>query len=170
MVPHSATAKKPKTGESNEGPVDQVDLWRSMLNNWKRIQRDAERNLMRLDLTPAELRILRVLREKGSSPMNKFSAETMLSQPSITGIVDKLEERGLVERLRSSEDRREVLIAITEKGDRTYAKGMELHRQFVEEAFSVLEGGEVEALMSVLKKLADASDAAVNAPEISGTR
>jgi DNA-binding MarR family transcriptional regulator len=159
------TAKKAKAGE-----VDEVELWRSMANNWKRIQRDAEKNLMRLDLTPAELRILRVLREQGSSPMNRFCAETMLSQPSITGIVDKLEERGLVERVRSREDRREVLIAITEKGNHTYAKGMELHRQFVKKAFSALEGGEVEALLSVLKKLADASDAAVDAPEISSVR
>lgn len=170
MVPRSVAAKKARKVENIEGPVDLVDLWRSMLNNWKRIQRDAEKNLMRLDLTPAELRILRVLRETGSCPMNRFSAETMLSQPSITGIVDKLEERGLVERVRSREDRREVLIAITEKGDHTYAKGMELHRQFVEEAFSVLEGGEVQALMSVLKKLADASDAAVNSPEISSAQ
>jgi MarR family 2-MHQ and catechol resistance regulon transcriptional repressor len=88
----------------------------------------------------------------------------MLSQPSITGVVDKLEERGLVERVRSKEDRREVLIAITEKGDDTYAKGMELHRQFVNKAFAALDEGEVEELMSVLKKLADASDSAVDAP------
>jgi len=158
------TAKKAKAGEANQAPADEVERWRSMVNNWKRIQRDAEKNLLRLELTPAEFRILRVLRETGSSPMNRFSAETMLSQPSITGIVDKLEGRGLVERVRSREDRREVLIAITEKGNHTYAKGLELHRQFVEEAFSALESGEVEALLSVLEKLADASDAAVNAP------
>jgi DNA-binding MarR family transcriptional regulator len=139
-----------------------------MVNNWKRLQHDVEKNLTRLGLTLAELRILRVLHEQGSSPMNRFSAETMLSQPSITGIVDKLEEAGLVERVRSLEDRREVLIAITSKGDEVYAKGMDLHRQFVEKALSALEADEVDAVMTLLKKLADASDAAIKAPEISG--
>jgi len=141
-----------------------------MVDNWKRLQRGAEKNLLRLDLTPAELRILRVLREEGSSPMNRFCAATMLSQPSITGIVDKLEERGLVERVRSREDRREVLIAITGKGNAAYANGEDLHRQFVERALSSLEVEEMKALVALLKKVADASDAAVKAAEISSVQ
>ena len=91
------------------GPIDEVELWRSLVDSWRRFQRGSEKNLMRIDMSVAELRILKVLREKGSSPMNRFSTETLLSQPTITGIVDKLEERGLVARVRSLEDRREVL-------------------------------------------------------------
>ncbi|MDA4115567.1 MAG: MarR family transcriptional regulator [Thaumarchaeota archaeon] len=141
-----------------------------MSTSWKRLQHDAEKNLLRIDLTLAELRILKVLREQGSSPMNRFCSETMLSQPSITGIVDKLEERGLVERVRSREDRREVLIAITAKGNETYSKGIDLHRQFVEKALSALEVEEARSLVSLLKKLADASGAMVKAPELSGAQ
>ena len=171
MVSHSEAAKRANVaGETNQGPLDEVDLWRSMVNNWKRLQHDVEKNLLRGGLSLAELRILRVLREQGSSPMNRFCAETMLSQPSITGIVDKLEEGALVERVRSKEDRREVLIAITVKGNQAYAKGMDLHRQFVEKALSALEPDEVDAVVSLLKKLADASDAAIKAPEISGAQ
>jgi len=171
LVSQSEVAKKAKAaGQTSGGPLGEVDLWRSMANNWKRLQHDAEKNLLRLDLNVAELRILRVLREQGSSPMNRFCAATMLSQPSITGVVDKLEERGLVERVRSREDRREVLIAITAKGNQTYLEGMDLHRQFVEKAFSGLEDDEAQSLVSLLKKLADASDAVVKAPEVSGAQ
>jgi DNA-binding MarR family transcriptional regulator len=170
LVSQSVAKKAKVAGETHQGPLDEVELWRSMVNNWKRLQHDTEKNLLRLGLTVAELRILRVLREQGSSPMNRFCAETMLSQPSITGIVDKLEEGGLVERVRNLEDRREVLIAITAKGNQAYAKGMDLHRQFVEKALSALEPDEVDTLVSLLKKLADASDAAVKAPEIPGAR
>jgi DNA-binding MarR family transcriptional regulator len=165
LVSQSDVAKKAKvTGETTPGQLDEVDLWRSMASSWKRLQHGAEKNLLRIDLSVAELRILRVLREQGSSPMNRFAAETMLSQPSITGLVDKLEERGLVERVRSREDRREVLIAITEKGNQTYSKGMDLHRQFVEKALSALEDDEAKSLVSLLKKLADASDVVVKVP------
>ena len=168
MVSPGEVARKANAAGETSEPVDEVELWRSMVDNWKRLKHDAEKNLLRLGLTVAELRILRVLREQGSSPMNRFSAETMLSQPSITGIVDKLEEGGLVERVRSLEDRREVLIAITAKGNEVFSKGMDLHRQFVEKALSALKADEVDALVSLLKKLADASDAAVKAPEIRG--
>jgi DNA-binding MarR family transcriptional regulator len=124
---------------------------------------------MRADLSRAELRILKVLREQGSSPMNRFSTETMLSQPTITGIIDKLEERGLVERVRSKEDRREVLIAITPEGSKVLVKGMELHRQFVERALSAMEADEVTVLVSLLEKLADASDSLIKGMEIQNT-
>jgi MarR family transcriptional regulator, 2-MHQ and catechol-resistance regulon repressor len=170
LVSHSEAARKAKAPGETGGALDDVDLWRSMANSWKHLQHDAEKNLLRLDLNVAELRILRVLREQGSSPMNRFCAETMLSQPSITGIVDKLEEKGLVERVRSLEDRREVLIAITAKGNQTYSKGMDLHRQFVEKVLSALEADEARSLVSLLKRLAEASDDVVKAPEISGAQ
>jgi DNA-binding MarR family transcriptional regulator len=160
LVTQSEVAKKARApGETTEKPVDEVELWRSIADSWKRLQRGLEKTLAQLDLTPAELRIMRVLREQGSTPMNRFCQETMLSQPSITGIVDKLEDRGLVERVRSREDRREVLIAITAKGDHAYQKGKDLHRQFVERALSNLKPGEVDELAGLFKKFADASDA-----------
>lgn len=159
LVSQSEVAKRARApGETREKPVDEVELWRSIADSWKRLQRAAEKNLASLDLTPAELRIMRLLREQGSTPMHRFCQETMLSQPSITGIIDKLEDRGLVERVRSLEDRREVLIAITPKGDHAYQKGMDLHRQFVERALSNLKPDEVDVLVGLFKKFADASD------------
>jgi len=137
---------------------------------WKRVQRSAEKNLTRADLSVAELRILRLLREQGSLPMHRFCPETMLSQPTITGIIDKLEERGLVERVRSTEDRREVLIAITPRGNDAYAKGIDVHREFVRKALLVLNPDEVDALVSLLKRLADASDSLVKGSEIAAVQ
>lgn len=156
----SLTSKSAK----QEQRLDEVEVWRSVVDSWKRLQRDAEKNLMRVDLSFAELRILRVLREHGSSPMNRFCHETLLSQPTITGVVDKLEERGLVERVRNREDRREVLIAITQKGNSTLAKGEDLHKQFVEKSLSVLGDDDLTRLAALLKRLADASGSAISLP------
>ena len=148
------------------GQLDEVQLWRSLADGWKRVQRSAEKNLTRADLTVAELRILRLLGEQGSLPMHRFCPETMLSQPTITGIIDKLEERGLVARVRSKEDRREVLIAITAKGSDAYARGLETHREFVKKALLALSSDEVDTLASLLKRLADASDSLVTGQEM----
>ncbi len=132
-------------------------LWRSIVDPWKRLQREYEKNLMGADLNFAELRILRMLHKDGSSPMNRLCQETMLSQPTITGVVDKLEERALVERVRNPEDRREVLIAITPKGKDALAKGEVVHKRFVGRSLSALRGEELTHLASLLKRLADAS-------------
>ena len=166
MGSHSTAARKAGATNPVKSKPDEVELWRSMAESWKRLKRGAEKNLTRSGLSVAELQILRVLREQGSSPMNRFCAETTLSQPTITGVVDKLEQRGLVERVRSREDRREVLIAITPRGDDSFVMGMDLHREFVKKVFSGLDYDEAHAVASLLKKLADASDALVSAPEI----
>jgi len=150
----SSSAQRRKPAQS----LDELAVWRSIADSWKRVQRGTEKNLMSADLTLAELRILRVLRDQGSSPMNRFSTETMLSQPTITGVVDKLEERRLVERIRSVQDRREVIIAITPKGNEVLAKGEEIHKRFLERSFSGLREGEMETLSVLLKKLADSME------------
>lgn len=154
MVSQSPAAKRPRESQR----VDELDVWRGVVDPWKRLQRNAEKNLLDAGISIAELRILRVLRTEGSSPMHRFCSATMLSQPTITGVIDKLEERGLVERVRSSEDRREVLIAITSKGGHALAKGEDIHRRFVEKSLSVLHDDEAKTLVGLLGKLADATE------------
>jgi MarR family 2-MHQ and catechol resistance regulon transcriptional repressor len=157
--PGADTDLRSSTPNEKPGPLDEVELWRSVVDSWKRFQRGSEKNLMKLDLSGAELRILRALEERGNLPMNRFSAETLLSQPTITGIIDKLEQRELVARVRSLEDRREVLIAITAKGSDILAQGLDLHKRFVEKSLAALDEDEVITLVTLLQKLADASGA-----------
>ena len=154
MVTPGATVKRTRQAER----LDELELWRSATNAWKRLLKGGEKNLANADLTLAEFRILRMLTESGTLPMNRLSHETLLSQPSITGLIDKLEERELVERVRNNADRREVLIAITPKGKGALARGEELHKQFVRRVFSVLANEEMVELNALLKKVADMSD------------
>jgi MarR family 2-MHQ and catechol resistance regulon transcriptional repressor len=154
----SEKSSSSSSSSSSSTTMDEVELWRAVVDSWKRFQRGSEKNLMKLDLSGAELRILRALEEKGNLPMNRFSAETLLSQPTITGIIDKLEQRELVARVRSLEDRREVLIAITPKGSEILSQGLDLHKRFVERSLASLDAKEVDTLVTLLKKLADASD------------
>lgn len=151
----SPTPKR-KSGQQ----LDEMELWRSVIDSWKRVQRAAEKNLVKAGLSVAEFRVLKTLRDEGSTPMVKLSAETLVSAPTMTGLVDRLEEMGLVERVRSQVDRREVLIAITSKGTVALRKGEEVHKQLVDKSLSVMTREETVVMVGLLKKLADASEAA----------
>ena len=154
MCPPTVSSKMTRKA----GQMDELEVWRSIIDSWKRLQRSAEKNLSKADISVADYRILKLLRDEGSSPMNGLCRVTMLSQPTITGTVDKLEERGLVERVRSRQDRREVFIALTSKGAEVLRRGEDMHRKFVEKSLSVLDKGQVEAVVDLLRKLADVSD------------
>jgi len=76
------------------------------------------------DLTEQQWRVLRVLWETDLSTIGELSEVTLLPAPSLVGIVDRLEQRGLVARRRSEKDRRKVHVVVTVAGAKLEAQIM----------------------------------------------
>ena len=69
----------------------------------------------RFGLTPQQYNVLRILRGEGRPlPILEIAARMITVVPGITGLVDRLEAAGLVERQRCDHDRRVIYVAITE--------------------------------------------------------
>lgn len=135
-------------------PEDRIELWTNISDAWKRLTRRAEQNLSRIDLSLPDFRILKTLEKSGPCPMAHLSHETMLTQAAITVIVDELEERRLVERMRSEEDRRVINIQITSKGRSLVKEAIRIHRRLVEEVLSALTAEELVSLEAMMNRLA----------------
>ena len=150
-----AQATKKSPARPNE-----MEIWKSVVDSWKRAQKAGEKNLLAVGFSVAEYRVMRKLRDEGASAMVKLSAEALLSQPTMTGLVDKLEGLGLVERVRNQQDRREVLIAITSKGNESLARAEETHKRWVEKSLSVLDPDQMVLLVRLLGRLAEATEKA----------
>jgi MarR family transcriptional regulator, organic hydroperoxide resistance regulator len=92
------------------------DLWPTMvefllaMRNWW-VALCAE-----LDLTPAQGHALRMLDPKCPVPMSALAEALVCDASNVTGIVDKLESRGLIVRQGADHDRRVKQLAVTEKG------------------------------------------------------
>ena len=67
-------------------------------------------------LSLVHLNVLAVLDVDGPLPMRGLAETLDVSQASATGIIDRMEQRGLVERRRADDDRRVVRVALTEEG------------------------------------------------------
>lgn len=67
-------------------------------------------------LSIPQLDVLRRLR-RGPSPMRRLAVQMNCEASNLTGLVDRLEARGLVERLPYPEDRRVKCVALTRKGE-----------------------------------------------------
>jgi MarR family transcriptional regulator, organic hydroperoxide resistance regulator len=92
------------------------DLFRLVFELSRRLMGELERQLANFDLTPAQAQLLRELDEP--TPM-VGAAERMHCDPSnVTGIVDRLERRGLVERKTTAVDRRVKQLELTDEGRR----------------------------------------------------
>src|SRR4051794_10691298 len=68
------------------------------------------------ELSPPQVRALGVLDPERPVPMSELAEALHCDNSNVTGIVDRLEDRGLVERRSATHDRRVKMLAVTEKG------------------------------------------------------
>jgi len=105
-------------------PADQYEL--RILKSLRQIIRAVEVHSRKLDhdfqITGPQLACLLVIRDKSPISVTRLAEAVFLSPGTVVGIVDRLEEKGLVERHRSKKDRRLVEIAITDGGIRLSEK------------------------------------------------
>jgi DNA-binding MarR family transcriptional regulator len=82
----------------------------------KKLKQFQRRTMHESGLTPPQYFILSLLWEKDRMPFKDLAAASLTSRPTITGIVDTLEKKGLVTREPNPDDRRSLLVSLTEKG------------------------------------------------------
>jgi MarR family transcriptional regulator, organic hydroperoxide resistance regulator len=68
------------------------------------------------DLSPPQVMALRQLDPDAPKPMSELAIALRCDNSNVTGIVDRLEDRGLVERRPAAHDRRVKMLSITERG------------------------------------------------------
>src|SRR5512133_329540 len=75
-----------------------------------------------LELSPPEIMALRSLDPEQPVPMHELASACHLDSSTITGIVDRLEQRGLVERRPAEHDRRVKMVAVTDEGAKSHKR------------------------------------------------
>lgn len=90
------------------------------------------------NLTTSQLMILLILKDKGDTalPVGKLVQQLSVSFPTVSGVVDRLCRENLVERKRSNQDRRLVLVKLTRAGKETVEKLLEAFEDLL---FAVLK-------------------------------
>ena len=75
-----------------------------------------QKHLSELDLTLPQIQVLRILKREGVVPTGKLAVCLRISAPATTQLTDRLIRKGLIERRHSEDDRRAVLVGLSEKG------------------------------------------------------
>ena len=87
-------------------------------------------------------------------PMSELAGRILHSKSGFTRVVDKMEQAGLVRRVRPEHDRRTILIVLTDKGTTTMQRARRYHRDGIERHFSQhLTDNEIKVLTRALEKV-----------------
>jgi DNA-binding MarR family transcriptional regulator len=110
-------------------------------------------------LTGPQLVVLRQLAASDGTPVGMLTRAVHLSQATVTGILDRLEKRGLVRRERSTGDRRRVLVWLTQAGEQLLATAPPLLQEEFRAAFDRLEDWEQTQILSSLQRVVSMMEA-----------
>jgi DNA-binding MarR family transcriptional regulator len=110
-------------------------------------------------LTAPQLLLLQAIRDNSDVTIGEVAKKISLSQATVTTILDRLEKRELVKRVRSTTDKRRVHVYLTDKADEILKDApAPLQEQFSEQ-FNNLELWEQTMIISSLQRIAQMMDA-----------
>lgn len=110
-------------------------------------------------LTSPQLSVLKTLAAMGEGTPTSLAKALKLSQPTVSGIVDRLTQRGLVERSRVDGDRRKSGVRLTSEGAQVVVSAPSLLQERFLLELSRLESWEQTMLLSSLQRIAVLMDA-----------
>ena len=116
-VPRSPVAKRPSPHA--------CDAWQLLVKFSFTQNTQVSPLAAELELSPAQFHVLRLLEPDKPIPMRQLADGLCCDASNVTGLVDRLESRGLVRRQSSEADRRVKVIELTPKGVRVRATFME---------------------------------------------
>ena len=106
-----------------------------------------------LDVTEQQWRVLRVLEESGPMEPTRISEEACLLLPSLTRILQKLEEKELIARRPDKSDRRRQIVTIQDKGSELIAGNLERSLGLLEDVRQRMGPDRYDALLDLLGEL-----------------
>ena len=109
--------------------------------------------LRHLDITSEQWGVLARLWEQDGFNQKELAEKLLKDQANTTRILDKLVNKGWVQRVDSPDDRRVYLIYLTEKGKRIFEENYPLVSQVKEKLEKGLTDREIESLKAILKRI-----------------
>lgn len=130
--------RPPAAAPASAGVDEALQLWVALARAHASVQAHAAADAARHGLTLAEFGVLEVLYHKGPLLLSEVQRKVLVSSGGITFLVNRLEERGLVERRHIPGDRRARHVALTAAGRRLVARIFPEHTEVIRRALGGL--------------------------------
>jgi MarR family transcriptional regulator, lower aerobic nicotinate degradation pathway regulator len=105
------------------------------------------------ELTPPQFATLAMLAQTGPTSQNQLGTLVAMDAATVKGVIDRLKARGLVAVVRHEEDRRRLVVSLTDEGGELVDRLLPLARRITRETVAPLSPREVETLMRLLSKI-----------------
>lgn len=130
-----------------------LPLLRELVCCYQAFERHSSRHIRALGLTPSQFDIIATLGNTPGMSCKELGERTLITKGTLTGVIDRLEARGLLRRHDADHDRRSFTVALTHAGEREFARVFPAHLQFLRPAFAGFSNDDLEQLEARLAAL-----------------
>lgn len=106
-----------------------------------------------MGLSSVQFDVIATLANQPPMTFKELSTKTLISKTSLTGVVERMEQKGFLKIQANKEDGRSQLIKLTAKGQNTFEKVFPEHVAFLQKAFNKLTDQEIQHTQAVLSSL-----------------
>jgi MarR family 2-MHQ and catechol resistance regulon transcriptional repressor len=142
----------------DSAPDPSLKLWVVMNHAFNSIEERLRQQVESHGMSFSEFAVLEVLLHKGPLPIGDVGDRVLLTSGSMTYVVDKLEERGLIGRRPCAEDRRIIYAELTEQGRELIEGVFEEHSALIRRLTGALSPAEQETMINLLKRLGKSAE------------
>lgn len=132
-----------------------VRVWLRLIRLEARLQAAVGERLRAIGVSIPQCDALTTLTEREGVNQQELAKRLYVTKGNISGLIDRLEGAGLVERRSSAADRRQRAIFLTDAGRRMAEEALAVQRRFVAETVGRMADGELETLEAGLVRLRD---------------
>lgn len=110
-------------------------------------------HVRQLGLTPAQFDVIATLGNTQGMPLTQLAQKTLITKGTLTGIIDRLDEKGLVRREVPVGDRRSFRAVLTPEGEVLFSRVFPAHIAYLSRVFANVDAGDLEQVRRTLRAL-----------------
>jgi DNA-binding MarR family transcriptional regulator len=129
---------------------------RALAETFQAFEQFSAQHIRQMDLTPPQFDVVATLGNTAGMSCKTLSEKTLITKGTLTGVIDRLEEKGIVERSPTKHDRRSIFIALTPQGEALFSRVFPAHVQYMKTAFERFTHHELETYTVELAQLKQA--------------
>ena len=137
---------------------------RALAECYQAVFRVSDRHIETLGLTPAQFDVIATLGDTAGMSCKELGAGTLITKGTLTGVLDRLEERGLIARTKGERDSRQVHVSLTPAGETIFTATFQPHVDYMGQYFAQVPAAKQERLVELLRELAAAFEPTAVAP------
>lgn len=133
--------------------MNYLTLIKELVSTYQAFESFSTKHVKELGLTGTQFDIIATLGNQPPMTCKELGEKTLILKGTMTGVLERLEAKGLIEKIPNADDGRSYKIGLTKAGDRLFKKVFPEHLSYLEKNFEKLSPKDMDSAITALRNV-----------------